>query len=270
MIVRHFDKLNATQAHQPPKIITICQRKGGVGKSTSCLNLACVFAELNLKVLIIDIDDQQNTTRSISAIVESDKNIEDLLLKDDVLLNDVAVTTGWKNVWILPSSSNLSGVVKHLDGEVGGHLILKEKLTDNETFDIILIDTSPSLNILVINALCASEYMFIPLSSKYFSLQGLTQTLSSFKKINSRLNPDIKLLGIAFVNHDKRNVLANEVVEKVFTKYEKESFKTIIGVNIRIEEAQVKQDSILNYDPLDRGSLQYRKLGKEILERILI
>lgn len=251
-----------------PKIITICQRKGGVGKSTSCLNLACVFAEMDLKVLIIDLDDQQNTTRSISAIVESVKTIEDLLLKDEVTLTEVAVSTGWKNVWILPASSNLSGVVKYLDSEVGGHLILKEKISAGNDYDIILIDTSPSLNILVINALCASNFMFIPLSSKYLSLQGLTQTLSSFKKINSRLNPDIKLLGIAFVNHDKRNVLANEVVEQVITKYEKEVFKTIIGINIKIEEAQVKKESILDYASDDRGSLQYRELGKEILSRI--
>ena len=152
------------------KVITIGQRKGGVGKSTATLNLACVFAELGYKVLIIDLDDQQNTTRSISAIVESNKTIEDLLLKEDASLGEVAVKTGWENVFILPSSSNLSGVVKHLDGELGGHLILKEKLSQDNAFDFVLIDTSPSLNILVINALCASHYLFIPLSSKYFSI----------------------------------------------------------------------------------------------------
>jgi chromosome partitioning protein len=143
-------------------VITTCQRKGGVGKSTSTLNLAHVIAEEGLRVLIIDLDDQQNTTRSISALVESERTIEDLLLQDDVTVEDVAVATSWKNVSILPSSANLSGVVKHLDGEVGGHLILKEKLCAGDAFDVIFIDTSPSLNILVINALCASDYLFIP------------------------------------------------------------------------------------------------------------
>lgn len=249
-------------------VITIAQRKGGVGKSTSTLNLACVFAEKGKNVLIIDLDDQQNTTRSISTIVESSKTIEDLLLNDELTLNDVSEKTERENVSILASSSNLSGVVKSLDGELGGHLILKEKLRTNNYFDFILIDTSPSLNILVINALCASDYMFIPLSSKYFSMQGLKQTLGSFKKVESRLNPDLKLLGIAFVNHDKRNVLANEVVQKIREKYQKELFKTIIGINIKIEEAQVKKESILSYAPNDRGSNQYRELGREILARI--
>ena len=280
-----------------PIIITISQRKGGVGKSTSTINLAHVLAEEGYKVLIIDLDDQQNTTRSISTslkagtsgILGTSKNIEDLLLKDDVTLKDVAIETEWKNVYILPSSSNLSGAVKHIDGELGGHLILKEKLTENNDqafasnssaghafaskgsagFDFILIDTSPSLNILVINALCASDYMLIPLSSKYFSMQGLKQTLGSFKKVTSRLNADLKLLGIAFVNHDKRNVLANEIVRQVEDKYTELLFKTIIGINIKIEEAQVKKQSIINYAPEDRGSAQYRDLGIEIVGRII-
>src|SRR4030042_6174412 len=123
--------LSRGQFMNKPIIITIANRKGGVGKSTCCLNLAHVFAEHNHKVLIIDLDDQQNTTRSIAAIVESGKTIEDLLLKDEVRLNDVAIKTSWNNatarsgeqagqVFILPSSSNLSGAVKNLDGELGG------------------------------------------------------------------------------------------------------------------------------------------------------
>ena len=256
------------------KIITTCQRKGGVGKSTSTLNLANVFAERCKRVLIIDLDDQQNTSKSISTNVEASLTIEDLLLKDDVTLNQVTIKSDWDKVFLLPSSANLSGAIKYLDGELGGHLILKEKLTStssatsNEYFDFILIDTSPSLNILTINALCASDYMFIPLSSKYFSMHGLQQTIGSFKKVQSRLNTNLKFLGIAIVNHDQRNALANEVVEKIKAKYGKETFNTIIGINIKIEEAQVKKQSILTYASNDRGADQYRKLGVEILNRI--
>ena len=252
---------------KPPTILTITQRKGGVGKTTTTLNLASVLAEMNYRVLIVDLDDQQNTTRSVSSLVESTKTIEDLLLKD-LTLKDVAFQTDWQNVFILPASSNLSGVVKYLDGEVGGHLILKEKLVKDNEFDFVLIDTSPSLNILVINALCASRYMFIPLSSKYLSLQGLSQTIESFKKVTDRLNPDLKLLGIGFVQHDKRNVLANDVVEQVKEAFPNDLFKTMIGINIKIEEAQVKKQSILSYAPDDRGAEQYRELGKEILAKI--
>lgn len=251
-----------------PTIITIAQRKGGMCKSTTALNLACVFAEYGLKVLLIDLDDQRNTTKSISRIVESEKTIEDLLLKEGSSVKDTAVKTSWNNVNIISSSSNLSGVVKYLDQELGSHLVLKEKLSNNNEYDFVILDTSPSLNILVINALCASDYMFIPLASKYFSISGLQQTLESFNKVISRLNPGLKLLGIGIMNHDSRNVLANEVIEQIREKYEDDLFNTIIGINIKIEEAQVKRQSILSYAPEDRGSRQYRELGREILARI--
>ena len=114
----------------------------------------------------------------------------------------------------------------------------------------------------------SSNYMFIPLASKYFSLSGLQQTLESFYKVINRLNSELKLLGIGVMNHDCRNVLANEVVEQIRDKYPDDLFNTIIGINIKIEEAQVKRESILSYAPNDRGSKQYRKLGREILARI--
>ena len=250
------------------KIIITHNRKGGVCKSTFTLNISHAIAEKGYKVLAIDLDDQQNTTKSISPIVKSDKTIEDLLLEEDISLGDVAVQTEWDNVWILPASSNLSGAIKYLDGEVGGHNILREKLRENDFFDYIVIDTSPSLSIMVINGLCASDYMFIPLSSKYFSMQGLQQTLSSFKKVTSRLNPDLKLLGIGFVCHDSRSVLANEVVTQIKAKFSNELLKSMVGINIKIEEAQVKKQSILSYAPDDRGSKQYRELVIELLSRI--
>ena len=249
-------------------VITICQRKGGCGKSTSALNLVHVLAEQGYTILLIDLDDQQNTTSSISRLVQGTYTIEDLLLKDDLGLDQVSYPTEWEKVWILPSSSNLSGVTKTLDGEVGGHQILKEKLEQPNEFDYVLIDTSPSLNILVINGLCASDFVFIPLSSKYFSLQGLKQTLNTYTKVHKRLNPSLTLLGMAFVIHDKRNVLSCEIVEKVRSQYPDVLFDSIIGINIRIEEAQVKKQSILSYAPEGRGAEQYRRLGKELIQRM--
>ena len=249
-------------------IITNNQRKGGVGKSSSTLNLACAFAEKGLAVLVIDMDDQQNTTTSISAHIDSRLTVAELLLADEVGVDEAAVKSDWQNVWIVPSSPNLSGALKHLDGEVGGHLVLKEKLDRCGRFDICLIDNSPSLNILNIGSLCASTHLFIPLSSRFFSLQGLTQTLSAYNKVKARLNPDLKLLGMAFVIHDKRNTLANEIVEKVRDKYPRLVFETIVGTNIRIEEAQVRRQPVLTYAPGDRGSVQYRSLCAEMLSRL--
>jgi chromosome partitioning protein len=248
--------------------ITIGQRKGGNGKSTSTLNLAHAFALKGKRVLLIDLDDQKNSTSAIETIREPVFTVEDLLLKDDVGVNEAAAATTWEGVSLIPASVNLSGTIRELDGEVGSHLVLKEKLAQAQGFDLCLIDTSPSLNILVVNALCASRFLFIPMSSKYFSLQCLRQTLEAYSKVKSRLNQELEILALAFVIHDGRSSLAREVVEKAKDEYPDLVCETMVGQNIKIEEAQVLKRSILSYAPDDRGSVQYRALADELLGRM--
>lgn len=257
--------------------ITICQRKGGNGKSTSALNLAHAFARRGLRVLVIDLDDQKNTTSAIAHGGRDPVTVDRLLVDPEIPLADAAMTTGWEGVSLIPASGNLSGAIRELDAEVGSHLVLREKLGSGElssgnpssgNFDLCLIDTSPSLNILVVNALCASRYAFIPLSSRYFSLQGLGQTLESVRKVSSRLNPALSVLACAFVIHDRRSSLAREVVEKAKEEYPALVCDTTVGVNIRIEEAQVVQKSIFDYAPDDRGAAQYESLAAELLGRL--
>jgi chromosome partitioning protein len=249
-------------------VLTNNQRKGGVGKSSSTLNLAYAFGARGLRTVVIDLDDQQNTTTSISRHLDASLTVSDLLLNDDVTLSAAAVTTDWPNVRIVAASANLSGAAKHLDAEVGGHLVLKEKLDADGSFDICLIDNSPSMNILNINSLCAATHLFIPLSSKYFSLQGLSQTLAAYNKVKTRLNPELALLGMAFVIHDKRNTLANEIVGKVRGQYPTLAFDAVVGTNIKIEEASVKKQPIFTYAPDDRGAVQYQALADELLARL--
>jgi len=250
--------------------ITIGQRKGGNGKSTSALNLAHAFALRGKRVLVIDLDDQKNSTSAIETAKPVTHTVEDLLLRSEVSLADVAVRTTWEGVSLVAASGSLSGAIRELDGEVGSHLVLKEKLegAGYGGYDLCLIDTSPSLNILVVNALCASRWLFIPLSSKYFSLQGLGQTLEAFAKVKGRLNATLDLLALAFVIHDGRSALAREVVGKARSEYSELVCTTTIGQNIRIEEAQVKRQSIFGYAPEDRGSAQYCELGDELLARL--
>jgi len=247
--------------------ITIGQRKGGNGKSTSTLNLAEAFAMRGKRVLVIDLDDQKNSTSAIEAAAPT-HTVEELLLRPEVTVAAAAVPTAWEGVSLIAASGSLSGAIRELDGEVGSHLALREKLAAATDFDICLIDTSPSLNILVVNALCASRYLFIPLSSKYFSLQGLGQTLEAFAKVKSRLNPELEIVGMAFVIHDGRSALAREVVQKARDEYPELVCEAMVGQNIKIEEAQVKRQSIQRYAPEDRGSAQYRALGDELLARI--
>ena len=249
--------------------ITIGQRKGGNGKSTSALNLAHAFAQKGKRVLLIDLDDQKNSTSAIETAESVAHTVEDLLLRPEVSLAEAAVKTSWEGVSLVAASGSLSGAIRELDGEVGSHLVLREKLEQGgEAFDLCLIDTSPSLNILMVNALCASRWLFIPLSSKYFSLQGLGQTLEAFAKVKGRLNATLEILALAFVIHDGRSALAREVVGKARTEYPELVCTTTIGQNIRIEEAQVKRQSIFGYAPEDRGSAQYRELADELGARL--
>ena len=254
--------------------ITVGQRKGGNGKSTSALNLAHAFALSGRRVLLIDLDDQKNSTSAIEKARDGGASVERLLLDPELSVADAAVPTTWDGVHLIAASSSLSGAIRELDGEVGSHLVLREKLAAASSagadagFDLCLIDTSPSLNILVVNALCASRWLFIPLSSKYFSLQGLGQTLDAFGKVRSRLNPELSVLGMSFVIHDRRSALANDVVKKARETYPELICESSVGQNIKIEEAQVLRKSIFSYAPLDRGASQYRALADELHSRM--
>lgn len=250
------------------KVITIGQRKGGNGKSTSALSLAHAFALAGKRVLLLDLDDQKNTTSSISCKEPGPYTVEDLLLNPSVSVETASRATLWAGVSLIASSSSLSGVIRELDSEVGGHLVLKEKLSRAEGFDVVLIDTSPSLNILVVASLCASDYLFIPLSSKYFSLQGLGQTLEAFDKVKARLNPGLRVLALAFVIHDKRSTLARDVVGQALKDYPELVCASLVSQNIKIEEAQVVRQSIFTYAPKDKGAVQYRALAGELLARM--
>lgn len=249
-------------------VITVGQRKGGNGKSTSSMNLAAAFAEKGKKVLLLDLDDQKNSTSAIETARAPDATVEALLLESGTTVAEVAVPTSWEGVSLIAASGNLSGAIRELDGEVGNHLVLREKLRSACGYDLCLIDTSPSLNILVVNALCASRHLFIPLSSKYFSLQGLSQTLEAYAKVRTRLNAELGVLGMAFVIHDGRSSLAREVAAKAMEEYPRLVCRTMVAQNIKIEEAQVAKKSILGYAPQDRGAAQYRALADELLERM--
>ena len=252
------------------KVITICQRKGGSGKTTCALNLACAFAQEGKKVLVIDLDEQRNATACAPAGGSGDWTAEGLLLEEELGLERVAVPSGWEGVDMVASNANLSGVAQVLEEQgQGSHTALREKLRACASgYDICLIDTSPSLNILVVNALCASTHVFVPLSPKYFSLRGLEQTLGMVEKVRSGLNPALRVLGIAFVIHDRRSRLAGEVAGKIRQAYGSLVCGVCVGQNIRIEEAQVRQMSILQYRPRDRGAAQYRALAAELALRL--
>ena len=251
------------------KIATSYQRKGGNGKTTLVQNFAHGLAKYrSKKVLLIDTDDQRNTTSAVPVLKEPVYTVEHLLFDTNVLVGDAAVPTCWEGVDIIVGSRGLSAAASRLEAMPEGHTQLYSKLKYAWHYDAIIIDTSPSLNMLTINAMCASDGLIIPLSSNYFSLQGLAQTIDAYHKISSELHRTLQLYALAFVIHDGRTRLALEVHEKVKEHYPDLLCETVIGRNIKIEEAQVKQQSIYEYAPLDRGTIQYRALTTELATRM--
>jgi chromosome partitioning protein len=251
------------------KVITIGQRKGGNGKSTSALNLAHAFALRGKRVLLIDLDDQKNTTSAIETAGPAALTVGELLVDPTVSIEAAAVATGWPGVSLIAASRSLSGVLRELDAETGGHYILREKLASgDDLYDFCLIDTSPSMNTLVLNALCASNYLFIPLSSKFFSLQGLGQTMDAYQKVKKRLNEYLSVVGMAFVIHDGRSSLANQVTQKAREEFPELVLSSMVNQNTKIEQAQVYRQSIFAYAHDDRGAVQYAALADELLLRM--
>jgi len=250
------------------KVLTICQRKGGNGKSTSALNLAAAFALSGKRVLLIDMDDQRNTTSAIPTKEPAEYTVENLLFDKYTTLEDAAEKTLWEGVDIIAGSRNLSGAAAKLEQMPLGHKVLLANLLSGWYYDLCIIDTSPSLNLLTINAMCASHGIFIPLSSNYFSLEGLAQTLEAYEKVRDGLRKDLKLYGAAFVIHDGRTRLACEVQGKVKQQYPDVLCEAVVGRNIKIEEAQVRGQSIFSYAPDDRGAVQYRALAAELEGRM--
>jgi chromosome partitioning protein len=214
------------------------------------------------------MDDQRNTTSTIPTKRPAAYTVENLLFDRDRTLYDAAERTVWEGVDIIAGSGNLSAAAAKLDGMPSGYQQLLANLLCCTCYDLCLIDTSPSLNMLTINAMCASHGLFIPLSSNYYSLEGLAQTLESYRKVQSGLRHDLCLFGAAFVIHDGRTRLANEVQAKVKEQYPDLLCETVIGRNIKIEEAQVTKQSIFAYAPLDRGAAQYRALAVELAARM--
>lgn len=255
------------------RVITVCQKKGGNGKSTSVQNLSAAFARRGKRVLAVDLDEQGNTS-STMGIGKGDLTVDEVLMGGKYILQGAKLPV-WKHSGIVcpveyaGTRGGLSGVVRKLDGQRLGHRALADRIEKIEMrYDYCFIDTSPSMNILTLNALCTADYVFIPLSSKYFSLLGLVQTLESIEKVNKRLGLQVSVLGMGFVIHDGRSGLAREVIGKVREEYGSQVFESIVNQNIKIEEAQVRGRPIFSEWENDRGAVQYGQLAEEILERI--
>jgi chromosome partitioning protein len=242
------------------KIITITNHKGGVGKTTSAINIGAGLALLKKRVLLVDLDPQANLTHSLG-IQEGEENIY-TAIKGETIARPIKLLEGLD---VIPSTLNLSGAEVELAGEAGREFILQEILSPLVSkYDYVIIDIPPSLGLLTINALACSDEVIIPLQAQYLATQGLTKLLEVIDKIRKRLNKKLKLRGVFITQYDSRKVLNREIEATIREHFKGKVFTTMIRENISLAEAPAKGLDIFRYDPNSYGAIDYKALAKEI------
>jgi chromosome partitioning protein len=247
------------------KVIAVSNHKGGVGKTTSTINIGVGLSQAGKKVLLIDLDPQANLSQSLR-VTGSDKDIYGSL-KGKYALSPINVMEGLD---VIPSTLDLSGVEIELSGEAGREFILKELIEKVKgNYDFILIDSPPSLGLLTINSLTASDYVIIPLQSEYLALQGLTKLVEIIEKVKARLNNNLEIGGVFVTQYDSRKVLNRNVLETIEKHFTHKVFHTKVRNNIALAEAPTKGLDIFRYDSSSYGAEDYKSLSNEILERFI-
>ena len=252
------------------RIIAVANQKGGVGKTTTAINLSACLAENNKKVLTIDTDPQGNTTSGLGVEKEEIENTVYDLMIDQCTIKECIVKTEIENLDLIPSNVNLAGAEIELLGINNKEYILKNAVDYiKDDYDFIIIDCPPSLSMLTVNAMTTADAVLVPIQCEYYALEGLSQLIHTVNLVKERLNPVLDMEGIVFTMYDSRTNLSNQVVENVKNNLEKSInvYKTIIPRNIRLAEAPSHGIPIQIYDPKSAGAESYRSLAKEIIGR---
>lgn len=253
-------------------IITVANQKGGVGKTTTAINLAAAVANKGLRTLLIDLDPQANSTMSYVDPREIERSMYDVMVSEEMAIREVVVPTAVENLSIAPSKIALAKLESKLIGEIDSHYRLKDKLEESaipSDYDYVFIDTPPTLGMITVNALVASTHVLVPIQSSYFALEGTDDLLETIDKIKSRPNPTLQLLGVVITMHDRRTTLGRDIQDQIGQVFGDRLFKTVISKSIRLEESPAYKESIFSFAPRSSGAMEYYSLSEEILARVV-
>lgn len=258
----HFKNINMG------KIIALANQKGGVGKTTTTINLAASLAALDKKVLVVDADPQANASSGLGIDIRNiDHSIYECII-DKTDAAEAVVPTEVPNLFIIPSHIDLVGAEIEMLNFENREKVLKEVLAKiKDHYDFILIDCSPSLGLITVNALTAADSVIIPVQCEYFALEGISKLLNTIKIIKSKLNPELEIEGFVLTMYDSRLRLSNQIYDEVKKHFGDMVFTTVIQRNIKLSEAPSYGQPVLLYDPESKGSLNHIQLAKEIIEK---
>ena len=250
-------------------VIAIANQKGGVGKTTTAVNLAAAIARKKKRTLLIDLDPQANSSLTFFPLEEVTHSVYDVLSNSHLSLGEIVKPTKCANLCLAPSKIALAKLEANLVGQFDAPFRLKDALAPNrKDFDVVVIDTPPTLGIMTVNALVAASYLLVPIQSSYYALEGTDDLLETLERVRARPNPDLQLLGVLVTMFDKRTNLARDIHKQVRRVFGDKVFKTVITKNVRLEESPAYRETIFSYAPDSSGAEEYERVAREVLQRV--